>query len=130
MSPVSCATRHPTQHPASPRPREETSALSLHSNKKEEGFVAVPDPAGSRFSFSPLLFDDFGPDSPTPSAAVPELHRTTCLIYHRYWKDSAQGVTKPPGLLGGSKGMGRRWMAEPAALLQAAVCTAGVHQGP
>lgn len=38
--------------------------------------------------------------------------------------------TPPPRLLGGSKGTSRRWMTEPAALLQAAVCTAGVHQGP
>ena len=36
----------------------------------------------------------------------------------------------PPGLLSGSEEMGRRRMTEPAALLQAAVCTAGVRQGP
>lgn len=144
-----------------PRPQEEASAPSLCRKEKEGGFVAVPEPTSSRLSCSPLFFDDFGSDSPTPSAlsqsytaqaatcpstiatgkAVPKgVPKCQAAMLRAASKplESAQdlGTPHPPaqGHLqhpqGCSEGMGRRWMAEPAALLWAAVCTAGVHQGP
>lgn len=78
------------QRPASPSPRRNIGPSPFVAIKRKAAFVSVPEPTSSCFSFSPLLSDDFGPDSPTPSAAVPELQPTMFLIYRRYQKGSAQ----------------------------------------
>lgn len=75
-----CPLGHQMPHTASASPSlgRKPQPLSLCSHKKQEGFDKVPDPTSSHFSFYPSFFDDFGPDSPTPSTAVPKLHRTSC----------------------------------------------------